>query len=689
MILAKYGEKWGENERSVVIEYLEEITTKGRLTLSAPEETLRKERCDIVFAEDTPPIIVNYVSQTTSIAKDTVWTIPSEVGVGGRAGSQEMVSLISTIVKVDKKVLAPNINLQAFQKLKITIVSVPQLFKCAEAVIKSMKENDFEKFLKESTLSGPEFVSALFWWVETMPLYEYFALNFSVVSTVFRDLFIWEKTGFLHCAGFSAKGKGLSASFTIFTNQLDEIIDLCKKLSISRVVIWTGPLSGSLSSDCFESAVNALTYLQDTRNVRSTDNKGNSVLTSGWEASGAPSKQSLKTQKLLTAVLGSYDVCPDGYKVVVYVEKPVQIVDLYAQLEEYELAGEIYFYALSATKSQVGKAISDQIVDTLTADMLLVASIDRPMPAGSKEAPLLASIHQNYEFLWELPCKYKAVYQSGLDRSIYERNHTVYDFTVVGNDDPEVAGEVQVEEKWETMLRIYPMGSVHNSYVWVANFNMSFAYYERDFELTAPVGKIFDAIRIYSVDEVAPITTYKQMVGRMARDNAGRVISIFRTKRSYSKYFNLMRVSIDINVDYTSEVFELDYRSSGDSISTFAQKRVEDTDLTGAVLFDDVNYESRMLAQNDYGEKRGGGNSSVTTTTTTTGSETTVTSTVTMSGPVSVVDSRREQRRLKKEAANKKRTEWQVKERPPTPSSEEDEGGKLAVPAEEVLQSFT
>jgi len=142
-----------------------------------------------------------------------------------------------------------------------------------------------------------------------------------------------------------------------------------------------------------------------------------------------------------------------------------------------------------------------------------------------------------------LPPLYKVIFQSGLNRAIWEE-HTTYAFLYT---------KITAEKG---AYFVYPVGSAHNSIVAVSNFSYKFAGYKRNFALEDPVMQVFSKVRTFELYAKERIGSLEELCTRMNRDNAGRVAFIFSPSPRFDATFNLMRARIHETTQDVFEIFE-------------------------------------------------------------------------------------------------------------------------------------
>jgi hypothetical protein len=291
------------------------------------------------------------VDKVTQKCPPAPWTVPSDL-LKNYPGIQQMVAVTITCVKSTADGLRNLVDadqLKFYQNVKFTGLDHVQLGMFAETIIEQLTPF---KLVHNGT--GRTFIEKLFSAFGRMSPVQYLMMHLTLNKGPLSKCFEW---------GFKQDGKLRKAPYDFQANRQWIVIKIREEYAQSFANAAASPGAQQISRELYDQGslfpvlVGALpvkfqvpiikdmyachSLMNACRQQRQSDEKGLSAMSSGYGASGNPTKAQLRSQKMLTVILGA--MLTHATRIVIITNKNSEMEYLYHQLQQWiDKTGKIW-----------------------------------------------------------------------------------------------------------------------------------------------------------------------------------------------------------------------------------------------------------------------------------------------------------------------------------------------------------
>jgi hypothetical protein len=280
-------------EKTYIIDYMTEESTKV-VSMSAVMDTLLEKK-DISITKDG-------ISWDENLAKRRQIQPALPEHDIGKMGGQLLAGAIIAALPRDSKGVKKS-DTTVLKRYIHPLVTQNSMMQFQSKII-----GDMQEYFKGRTMKGPgrDYMHEVVMYLKDRPLVEYFAFQNSLVSTLFRPCFEWQKLSKLESYPKSVK-KDYEACFELLTDDIEGVLEYKKASRQKMVWIWKAPLPGKADVEVLSmtSFASICTHLSDSRAFRGTDDSGLSAWSAGFLSVGGYTKFQHAVSRKLSIILGA------------------------------------------------------------------------------------------------------------------------------------------------------------------------------------------------------------------------------------------------------------------------------------------------------------------------------------------------------------------------------------------------
>jgi len=322
--------------------------------------------------------------------------------------------------------------------------------------------------------------------------------------------------------------------------------------------VWIAAIPTSADIPVSRDFPDASQFMALCRVQRQTDEKGLSAWSSGFGASGNPTKMQLRLQKKLSIVLGLLFTMKESETLIIFDDQRVEIPVLNAQLNEWkkhknEVLGskQWKFYVPTSDyriSQQIPAVVTSQATWTGPFHLLYFPNLSLEVPKISEWAKIEQAQLGSLTSLLGV----------NIDKNHRKGTH-VHVYTQI------------YSPRMFDLFAVYTVGSAHNMMGLMSTLD--------SFDFAKSEGGVWDL----GVDNVAKITQ-KEFVSRVMLHNAARSSFFLNGKYYFNPRLNLLRhiegKTVDFVTGYLEDIIGIDVEVEKDLIEDFIQG--DDYDSDGA-----------------------------------------------------------------------------------------------------------
>jgi len=288
------------SERTVILAAIEALLSQSVITFADPISEIQKTK-EVWFSK--AGMVVQKDDEKEIVSPPSSW--PVDPSISKRPGLEQALHVCMALVKTEATttgaVFVPCVNHAAWMTLSLSPVSTAYLNEAASLIVSILSHN---VTLTKAIGSGRSQLNEIYNALLSMPAVEYLFLHYILLSKFLHANFQWSKQ----------KGKQMpsilsyrnsSEKYVTAYNKGTSAVAFMTMYGTTDAYIWTGPIpSVSLKLPAKSTFYSQYKFLADCRSVRGTDEKGLSLMSSGFAATGNPTKASLRVQRFLSLSLG-------------------------------------------------------------------------------------------------------------------------------------------------------------------------------------------------------------------------------------------------------------------------------------------------------------------------------------------------------------------------------------------------